>query len=139
MAYSYVVCEDEPGDEDSESDASSFPMSEEEEKKATKQAEPKKGQRGRKRRTEPIVVTKEDGTREEVSPQVYRRLRRCLKSPPYDRTCTHTSMHTSVVHLYIVHALMHAAYPGMLLSLITVLCLQGGMLSASAQLSTKQL
>ena len=68
---------DEPGEEDSESDASSFPMSEEEDKKATaKQAEPKKGQRGRKRRTEPIVVTKEDGTREEVSPQVYRRLRR---------------------------------------------------------------
>ena len=66
------------GDEDSESDASSFPMSEEEEeqRKAPKQAEPKKGQRGRKRRTEPIVVTREDGTREEVSPQVYRRLRR---------------------------------------------------------------
>ena len=81
MAYLHVVCEDDPGDEDSESDASSFPMSEEEEKKATtKQAEPKKGQRGRKRRTEPIVVTKEDGTREEVSPQVYRRLRRCLKA-----------------------------------------------------------
>ena len=135
-----MVCADEPGDEDSESDASSFPMSEEEDKTATtKQAEPKKGQRGRKRRTEPIVVTKEDGTREEVSPQVYRRLRRCLKSPPYDRTCTHTSMHTSVVHLYIVHALMHAAYPGMLLSLITVLCLQGGMLSASTQMSSVQL
>ena len=77
-AHLYMVCGDEPGDEDSESDASSFPMSEEEERKATaKQAEPKKGQRGRKRRTEPIVVTKEDGTREEVSPQVYRRLRRC--------------------------------------------------------------
>ncbi|CAL5227844.1 g10876 [Coccomyxa viridis] len=73
----YAQAADDPGDEDSESDASSFPMSEEEEKKATtKQAEPKKGQRGRKRRTEPIVVTKEDGTREEVSPQVYRRLRR---------------------------------------------------------------
>lgn len=77
------MCVDEPGDEDSESDASSFPMSEEEERKATvKQAEPKKGQRGRKRRTEPIVVTKEDGTREEVSPQVYRRLRRCPSPPP---------------------------------------------------------
>ena len=49
---------------------------EEEQKKAPKQNEPKKGQRGRKRRTEPIVVTREDGTREEVSPQVYRRLRR---------------------------------------------------------------
>lgn len=49
---------------------------EEEQKKAPKQTEPKKGQRGRKRRTEPIVVTREDGTREEVSPQVYRRLRR---------------------------------------------------------------
>ena len=57
-------------------------MSEEEEKAAAKQAEPKKGQRGRKRRTEPIVVTKEDGTREEVSPQVYRRLRRCPRPPP---------------------------------------------------------
>jgi len=78
IACSFMVCTDEPGDEDSESDASSFPMSEEEDKTATtKQAEPKKGQRGRKRRTEPIVVTKEDGTREEVSPQVYRRLRRC--------------------------------------------------------------
>ena len=58
-------------------------MSEEEEKATAKQAEPKKGQRGRKRRTEPIVVTKEDGTREEVSPQVYRRLRRCLRPPPH--------------------------------------------------------
>ena len=53
---------------------------EEEQKKAPKQAEPKKGQRGRKRRTEPIVVTREDGTREEVSPQVYRRLRRYAHS-----------------------------------------------------------
>jgi len=130
-----MVCADEPGDEDSESDASSFPMSEEEDKTATtKQAEPKKGQRGRKRRTEPIVVTKEDGTREEVSPQVYRRLRRCLKSHMYTYV-----MHISVVRLYIVHAFMHAAYPGILLSLITMLCLQGRMTSASAQLSTKQL
>ena len=32
--------------------------------------------RGRKRRTEPILVEREDGTKEEVSPQVYRRLRR---------------------------------------------------------------
>ena len=53
---------------------------EEEQKKAPKQAEPKKGQRGRKRRTEPVVVTREDGTREEVSPQVYRRLRRWAHS-----------------------------------------------------------
>ena len=53
---------------------------EEEQKKAPKQTEPKKGQRGRKRRTEPIVVTREDGTREEVSPQVYRRLRRWVHS-----------------------------------------------------------
>ena len=90
---------DDPGDEDSESDASSSPMSEEEREpkkaSASKQGsgaaagtEPKKGQRGRKRRTEPIVVTKEDGTREEVSPQVYRRLRRwgpssCTLSDPY--------------------------------------------------------
>ena len=67
------------GDEDSESDASSSSASEEEGKKAAPKqqaTEPRKGQRGRKRRTEPIVVTKEDGTREEVSPQVYRRLRR---------------------------------------------------------------
>ena len=76
--YPLMLPTSDSGDEDSESDASSFPMSEEEEeqKKAPKQAEPKKGQRGRKRRTEPIVVTREDGTREEVSPQVYRRLRR---------------------------------------------------------------
>ena len=67
------------GDEDSESDASSSSASEEEGKKAAPKqqaTEPRKGQRGRKRRTEPIVVMKEDGTREEVSPQVYRRLRR---------------------------------------------------------------
>ena len=139
MACSYMVCEDEPGDEDSESDASSFPMSEEDEKATTKQAEPKKGQRGRKRRTEPIVVTKEDGTREEVSPQVYRRLRRCLRPPPCDRACTYTSMHTSVVRLYTVHASMLAAYPGMLLSLVMMLCLQGRMMLASAQLSAVQL
>ena len=95
-----MVCAEEPGDEDSESDASSFPMSEEEEKKATaKQAEPKKGQRGRKRRTEPIVVTKEDGTREEVSPQVYRRLRRCAKPSSTKLHCLHVRL-----------ALMHAAY-----------------------------
>ncbi len=58
---------------ESESDASSVPKSEEEKRNS---AEPKKSQRGRKRRTEPIVVEKEDGTKEEVSPQVYRRLRR---------------------------------------------------------------
>ncbi len=39
-------------------------------------ATPAPKQRGRKRRTEPILVEREDGTKEEVSPQVYRRLRR---------------------------------------------------------------
>ncbi len=89
------------GDEDSESAASSSPASEEEGRKpAPKQqaAEPRKGQRGRKRRTEPIVVMKEDGTREEVSPQVYRRLRRCFhphldcagSTPMHDAISTHT-------------------------------------------------
>ncbi|CAL8462280.1 g1811 [Coccomyxa elongata] len=59
---------------ESDTDASSAPKSGEEQKQDP--AEPKKSQRGRKRRTEPILVEKEDGTKEEVSPQVYRRLRR---------------------------------------------------------------
>lgn len=59
---------------ESDTDASSAPKSGEEKKQDP--AEPKKSQRGRKRRTEPILVEKEDGTKEEVSPQVYRRLRR---------------------------------------------------------------
>ena len=60
---------------ESDTDASSAPKSGEEEKMQDP-GEPKKSQRGRKRRTEPILVEKEDGTKEEVSPQVYRRLRR---------------------------------------------------------------
>ncbi|KAK9906718.1 hypothetical protein WJX75_006718 [Coccomyxa subellipsoidea] len=58
---------------ESESDATSASKSEEDRRNS---AEQKKSQRGRKRRTEPIVVEREDGTKEEVSPQVYRRLRR---------------------------------------------------------------
>ncbi len=85
-----------PGDEDSDSDASSSPASEEEGRKAAPKqqaTEPRKGQRGRKRRTEPIVVMKEDGTREEVSPQVYRRLRRCVSSQLNALRSCYTRMH----------------------------------------------
>ena len=69
---------------ESDSDASSAPRTEDEEKHQEGGAEgeeeeeevPKKPQRGRKRRTEPVVIEREDGTKEEVSPQDWRRLRR---------------------------------------------------------------
>ena len=65
---------------DSDSDASSEPKTDEDAAaaaggsgKAAGSGEggaPKKGQRGRKRRTEPIEIEKEDGTKEVVSPAV---------------------------------------------------------------------
>jgi hypothetical protein len=63
--------EDEEGRQEGGGDGEEDEEEEEEEEEA-----PKKPQRGRKRRTEPVVIEREDGTKEEVSPQDWRRLRR---------------------------------------------------------------